>query len=189
MKMRKTKTKNWTILAFIIPMGIMVSCGQNTREEHGHSSEASNEVAEQRTAESGVPEFREEETAKAFAHYIHIKTALVNGEPEEAASGAKALLAVLEEQENQKKALEAANTIISKKELAAQREAFSILSQEMESRVKNDLTSGAVFKQYCPMAFDNTGAYWFSLEEEIRNPYFGDKMLKCGEVREVVGKP
>lgn len=38
--------------------------------------------------------------------------------------------------------------------------------------------------QYCPMAFGNKGAYWFSETEEKRNPYFGDMMLKCGENRD-----
>jgi Cu(I)/Ag(I) efflux system membrane fusion protein len=32
------------------------------------------------------------------------------------------------------------------------------------------------------MAFD-TGAYWISDSKEIRNPYFGDAMLTCGEVK------
>jgi Cu(I)/Ag(I) efflux system membrane fusion protein len=39
-----------------------------------------------------------------------------------------------------------------------------------------------VYKEYCPMAFDNKGAYWLSESEEIRNPYFGKSMLTCGEV-------
>ena len=30
------------------------------------------------------------------------------------------------------------------------------------------------------MAFNNEGAYWLSDAEQIRNPYFGDKMLTCG---------
>ncbi|MFA5418736.1 MAG: efflux RND transporter periplasmic adaptor subunit, partial [Bacteroidales bacterium] len=38
-----------------------------------------------------------------------------------------------------------------------------------------------LYLQYCPMAFDNTGAFWISNETAIRNPYFGDMMLKCGE--------
>jgi Cu(I)/Ag(I) efflux system membrane fusion protein len=33
------------------------------------------------------------------------------------------------------------------------------------------------------MAFDNKGAYWLSETKEIRNPYFGDKMMTCGEVK------
>jgi hypothetical protein len=32
------------------------------------------------------------------------------------------------------------------------------------------------------MAFGNTGAHWLSNTKEIQNPYFGDKMLKCGRV-------
>ena len=32
------------------------------------------------------------------------------------------------------------------------------------------------------MAFNNRGADWLSNEAQIRNPYFGDKMMKCGSV-------
>lgn len=37
---------------------------------------------------------------------------------------------------------------------------------------------------FCPMAFDNKGAYWLQTEKPIRNPYFGARMLKCGEIKE-----
>ena len=37
-------------------------------------------------------------------------------------------------------------------------------------------------KTFCPMAKSNTGAYWFQQNEEIVNPYFGHRMLRCGEV-------
>ena len=36
------------------------------------------------------------------------------------------------------------------------------------------------------MAFEGKGDYWYSTSEEIRNPYFGDKMLKCGRVDETI---
>ena len=39
-----------------------------------------------------------------------------------------------------------------------------------------------IYIQHCPMAFNNRGANWLSNEEQIRNPYFGDKMMKCGSV-------
>ncbi len=45
-----------------------------------------------------------------------------------------------------------------------------------------ELKNGKVYRQYCPMAFDDKGAYWLSSEAKIRNPYFGKKMLTCGEV-------
>lgn len=39
-----------------------------------------------------------------------------------------------------------------------------------------------LYVQHCPMADNNKGADWLSLEREIRNPYFGSSMLTCGEV-------
>ncbi|HRO42021.1 MAG TPA: DUF3347 domain-containing protein [Flavipsychrobacter sp.] len=47
---------------------------------------------------------------------------------------------------------------------------------------KAALKNAGVYRQYCPMAFNDKGAYWLSNETEIRNPYFGKKMLECGEV-------
>lgn len=43
-----------------------------------------------------------------------------------------------------------------------------------------------LYLQYCPMADGNKGADWLSLEKEIKNPYFGDAMLTCGETKEVI---
>lgn len=40
-----------------------------------------------------------------------------------------------------------------------------------------------VYVQFCPMAFDDKGAFWLSETEEILNPYFGDDMLNCGETK------
>ncbi len=37
---------------------------------------------------------------------------------------------------------------------------------------------------HCPMAFDNKGANWLQRGTQINNPYFGDAMLRCGEIRE-----
>ena len=33
---------------------------------------------------------------------------------------------------------------------------------------------------YCPMAFANEGAYWVQASGELRNPYEGTMMLRCG---------
>lgn len=41
---------------------------------------------------------------------------------------------------------------------------------------------GPVYELHCPMAFDNKGASWLQKDEDIRNPYFGAAMYKCGEV-------
>ena len=64
-----------------------------------------------------------------------------------------------------------------------QRLAFSPLSNNMFELLKmTEVKNTGAYKQYCPMAFDNKGAIWLSDENEIKNPYFGEKMLECGEV-------
>lgn len=45
---------------------------------------------------------------------------------------------------------------------------------------------GSVYIQYCPMADQDRGGFWLSTEQQIANPYFGDMMLRCGEVRDSI---
>src|SRR5690606_31861185 len=69
------------------------------------------------------------------------------------------------------------------------RQYFSMLSVNiLEMTESFGLEKGKVYKDFCPMAFDNEGAYWLSEMEEIRNPYFGEEMLTCGEIKETYRK-
>ncbi|MFY0593944.1 efflux RND transporter periplasmic adaptor subunit [Roseivirga sp.] len=70
----------------------------------------------------------------------------------------------------------------------AQRLEFINLSKALINALKAFGTSSEspFYVQYCPMANNNTGATWISREEEIINPYFGDVMLNCGNVEEVI---
>lgn len=43
-----------------------------------------------------------------------------------------------------------------------------------------------VYLLHCPMAFNDAGADWLSNTTEIKNPYFGSKMLTCGAVKDSV---
>lgn len=81
----------------------------------------------------------------------------------------------------------AASAIASSKDIETQREHFSGISENLYTAVKTfGLMDKTVYRQFCPMAFNNKGAYWLSEKEEIRNPYFGDMMLTCGETRETL---
>ena len=61
---------------------------------------------------------------------------------------------------------------------------FETLSLALIALIDRYGVSGTtLYKQYCPMAFDDKGSYWISAERQIRNPYFGSMMLACGEVR------
>lgn len=73
------------------------------------------------------------------------------------------------------------------KDIAGKRENFAFISQAM---VKAAEVYGVgrqnLYVQYCPMANDNNGAYWLSETKEIRNPYMGEQMLTCGEVKGIL---
>lgn len=69
--------------------------------------------------------------------------------------------------------------------LETMRQHFAMLSENiLEMTESFGLEKEKVYRHFCPMAFDNKGAYWLSEIEEIRNPYYGEAMLTCGEVRE-----
>ena len=41
----------------------------------------------------------------------------------------------------------------------------------------------AYYRAFCPMVRDNRGASWLQRSKEIRNPFFGESMLTCGEIQ------
>ena len=73
------------------------------------------------------------------------------------------------------------------KDIEKQRELFSAISNQIIETVETfGLIIETVYVAYCPMALDDKGAFWLSEKEEINNPYFGDKMLRCGEVKKKI---
>jgi Cu(I)/Ag(I) efflux system membrane fusion protein len=77
------------------------------------------------------------------------------------------------------------NEIQASADIEEQRKSFSTLSDNLYKSIKAfGLGGHEAFYEFCPMAFNNEGAYWLSDQPQIRNPYFGDKMLTCGSVKE-----
>jgi hypothetical protein len=71
--------------------------------------------------------------------------------------------------------------------LESQREVFEILSDNLYELINTLKPAGMeIYQQYCPMAFNDKGASWLSDTAHIQNPYFGRKMLTCGEVRQTL---
>lgn len=70
---------------------------------------------------------------------------------------------------------------ISKNDIDHQREHFKILSKDVTDMVAITGTTTKLYEQFCPM-FDG-GSAWLSMNEEVTNPYYGSKMLKCGKVQ------
>nr|WP_293842934.1 efflux RND transporter periplasmic adaptor subunit [uncultured Arsenicibacter sp.] len=72
-------------------------------------------------------------------------------------------------------------------DLEKQRTAYAEFEDGLYRSIKAyGITDKPVYRQYCPMALNNKGSYWLSDEKPIRNPYFGNMMLTCGETKEEI---
>lgn len=73
-------------------------------------------------------------------------------------------------------------------DIDAARVVFEKVSEQMIGLEKRYMKGHADthYLAYCPMAFNNKGAYWIQDKKGIRNPYFGAQMLKCGEIKETL---
>jgi Cu(I)/Ag(I) efflux system membrane fusion protein len=85
------------------------------------------------------------------------------------------------------KEIKRAATLISNTSgIKEQKNYFKHLSTYMANAIQLYGVNEKVYYQFCPMGDNNKGAYWLSKEEKVINPYFGDAMLTCGEVKQVI---
>ena len=118
---------------------------------------------------------------------MHLTTALTNGDAAEAKVASNAIEVGIKEVPGGETVAAQAAKITAASDIEAQRAAYSTLSNEFIELVKKSgLSGGELFVDYCPMALNDKGAYWLSSNKEIRNPYFGEKMMTCGEVKETI---
>ena len=135
---------------------------------------------------------------QVFDDYILLKDALVNDDAKGAQQAGKQINQSLkkvdmkllsdEKAHNhwmtiQKELKTSANSIENDSDIATQRAHFKHLSAHMISSVQLFGINQKVYSEFCPMADNNKGAYWISLEKEVRNPYYGEAMETCGEVK------
>lgn len=129
-------------------------------------------------------------------HYFSIKDALVKADSKNASAQSKELMnavtAVKMNELSQSqhdvwiKVMNGLSTdakaISQTQDIEKQRETFRSLSKNMYELLKASKLSAPVYYQYCPMQDAN----WLSLEDTIKNPYYGSKMLTCGKVVETI---
>ena len=132
-------------------------------------------------------EIKDPKKATIFAAYLTLKDALVQTNVAETAAAAKKLQPLLAEYEGCEKNAIMADQIAKSDNIEVQRATFTNLSTDLIALLKNaELTTGAIYVQHCPMANKGDGGDWLSASKEIRNPYYGDKMLNCGSVVEEI---
>ena len=64
-----------------------------------------------------------------------------------------------------------------------QREHFAMLSMDVNDLITAFGTEQKLYQDFCPMYDNGKGAIWISETEEIKNPYYGSKMLSCGKLK------
>jgi len=82
---------------------------------------------------------------------------------------------------------DSAQALVAQKDIEGKRKVFVNIADDIWTLTRAVRYNGKkLYWELCPMAFDNKGAYWISYEREIRNPYFGSKMMTCGSVEDSI---
>ena len=206
----KIRFKFYTLLLSATAFAFLANCSGNKKEgqaenhdkhaAHDSTQHASGSTSEQMSeSQFQVDALFQNQLASVFTSYIELKDAFVLSDPNKVKEEAKSTDEMLAKVDMKLLSGEAHNDwmnylssiqgslkeIQSSSDIEAQRKSFSSLSDYLYKSVKAfGLGGKEAFYDFCPMAFNNEGAYWLSDQEQIKNPYFGDKMLTCGSVKE-----
>ncbi len=159
--------------------------------DHGNSESTEREITQNSTKNNA--------TSAMLDAYFEIKNGLVADSKEKTANGGNSLLTAISKfdmsklsGETHKEYMEIAESAkehaehIIKSPIDHQREHFEALSTDITDLVALLGTDKVVYQDFCPMANNNKGASWLSEVKEIKNPYFGSKMLKCGSIKKQI---
>lgn len=207
-KMKSLKV-NLGIAMLVIATLTAVSCKNNSEEDNSDHSTMDHENmdADSNMMEGGSQasedmtgsENLDSPTERIVIDYLELKDALVADNTEDAAKAGEGLVTAFEEfdmseyeGEQQQELTEIIDDAkehaehITMSDIAHQREHFELLSVDMVDLVEITGSPKRLYQQFCPMYNDNKGGVWLSASEEIRNPYFGQKMLTCGTVQKEI---
>jgi Protein of unknown function (DUF3347) len=128
--------------------------------------------------------------SQLLAQYYNIKDALVAGNGSLASTKAEEFIKTANSidykvisEGNINALLKDATPISETKDIQKQRKHFANLSSNMAALAKSvKFTTQPIYQAYCPMKKAN----WLSSEKAIKNPYYGNAMLTCGEVVETI---
>lgn len=153
-------------------------------------SNASSKMAEtSATVSQDMPKpvFENTQFNDVFQSYLIMKDAMVKTDAKATQESAMKLNQNLVAFKAKKQMITLSQKIASETDMEKQRTAFLNLSIMMIELTKTQkLKSGAAYVAYCPMADNDNGGFWLTDENAIRNPYFGDKMMKCGKIKETI---
>lgn len=166
-------------------MSSMEMSSMNTNSGHDHHSDVSVTMHEQTN-----------QLKLVFDDYFSLKDALVKTDASMASMKAKELLTAiatvkmgdLKMDEHMawmkvyKNLGSDVKSISETQDIKIQRDFFKSVSKNMYELMKVSKTDTPTYYQYCPMVKAN----WLSKENEVKNPYYGSKMMSCGKTVETI---
>ncbi|KQS47546.1 hypothetical protein ASG38_08870 [Flavobacterium sp. Leaf359] len=189
-----------SILVLATVVIIVFSCKQAPDKSNEKQEEKAPALHGQETGEAGnsttAPQNFSIETI--VKDYLTLKTALTIDDGKAAAEAGKQLFGSLnavdmktipgdklrdytEIADNAKENAE--HISVSAEKIAHQREHFASLSKDVADLIELFGTKQKLYEDHCPMFNDGKGAIWISETKEIKNPYYGSKMITCGSVK------
>lgn len=163
-------------------------------EKHQHAQDLV-ENPQAKSTEHFSEAFKNQWTSVVEA-YLDLKNQLVNDQPagetsQKMITGLNSMQSISDApsgwMDKRKKILSRVTRVKQTNSIKAQRKHFIELSNLMIHTARQyGIGKGTLYVQFCPMANDDKGAYWLSEEKQIANPYYGDQMLRCGEVKDEI---
>jgi len=208
----KRLRKTVSIITIAVLTLTAMSCKDGKKEHDnsdGHHDNSSAPVSSETQQEDGIKNGDAERlmannpvntaSEAIIDNYLKIKNALVADNQEEAARAGGMLISDFEKfdktsysSEEQKELTDIIEDAkeqaehISESPMEHQREHFDILSKDVIDMIAITGTEKKLYQDFCPMYNNKKGAQWLSSTEEIKNPFFGSKMMNCGEVQKKI---
>lgn len=179
------------IIGLTAAVMLLAACNTTSENKNEHQDQhgVQQEVQQKNVAQPSHNEvnLKDDQLNLVYQQYLLLSKALVNSDMAGAKEAGMAVELGAKAISNGGKLASLAAKITAAANIEAQRILFSDLSNEMLAKVKAvGLQSGEVYVEYCPMALNDKGASWLSNQKEIKNPYYGESMLECGEVKETL---
>jgi membrane fusion protein, copper/silver efflux system len=179
-------------LAMIVAApGLLMGCSDADHHPQGAADAPPQGPADEARQESQDP------VGRVVLANFELVDALADDEPERARTAARqaleqveALPAEVEPEQSRQVMRDALQQVIDADSIAQMRRHFEPFSDELTRNVQATGTGDVapVYRAMCPMV-EGRRAYWLQPHRQITNPYWGERMYRCGEITETLVQP
>lgn len=191
---------------WVLPVAIILLTSCNGSGESGEEADVKALVADETKIETGLSETFNASFEGILSSYYALRDALVADDLNAANDAAEQLIQSSDKLPlDELKAIDVDDIIIptaksytggiaseakglqGEADIESKRKSFQMISANIFDLSRTvRFNKEKIYLLHCPMAFNNTGADWLSSTTDIKNPYFGKKMLTCGAVKDSV---